>query len=110
MLQRDPSLSPSTVKARLMLSADKWDFRNGTTDPCTFGSGYLNIPAALANTSITRTFARLRHEVGGLVDDSYRTRPFYASSKEKAVAKRDAAIEVLNELADRIDRLKKEGN
>lgn len=60
--------------------------------------------------SITRTFARLRHEIGGLVDDSYRTRPFYAASKDEAIAKRDAAIKVLNELADRIDQLKKEGN
>lgn len=60
--------------------------------------------------SITRTFARLRHEVCGLVDESFRSRPFYATSTEEAVAKRDAAIKVLNELADRIDLLKKEGN
>lgn len=57
---------------------------------------------------LTRLFARLRHEVGGLVDDAQRTRPFYAKSKEEATAKRDAAIKVLNELADRIDVLKKQ--
>lgn len=57
---------------------------------------------------LTRMFARLRHEVGGLVDDAQRTRPFYAKSKEEATAKRDAAIKVLNELADRIDVLKKQ--
>ncbi|GLJ62211.1 hypothetical protein GCM10017576_23410 [Microbacterium barkeri] len=57
---------------------------------------------------ITRMFARLKHEVGGLVDDANRSRPFYAKSKEEAVAKRDAAIKVLNELADRIDVLKKD--
>ncbi|MGX1792276.1 hypothetical protein ACWIDW_04960 [Microbacterium sp. NPDC055312] len=57
---------------------------------------------------ITRMFARLKHEVGGLVDDANRTRPFYAKSREEAVAKRNAAVKVLNELADRIDTLKKD--
>lgn len=57
---------------------------------------------------ITRMFARLKHEVGGLVDDANRTRPFYAKSKDEAVAKRNAAVKVLNELADRIDALKKQ--
>jgi hypothetical protein len=57
---------------------------------------------------LTRTINRLKHEVGGLVDDSNRSRPFYAKSKEEAVAKRDAALKVLGELADRIDALKKE--
>lgn len=61
-------------------------------------------------TVVTRTFARLKHEVGGLVDDAGRTRPFYAKSKDEAVAKRDAALKVLDELAQRIDALKKEGN
>lgn len=57
---------------------------------------------------LTRLFARLRHEVGGLVDDANRNRPFYAKSKEEAVAKRDAALKVIGELADRIDVLKKQ--
>jgi hypothetical protein len=61
-------------------------------------------------SSVTRTFARLKHEVSELVNDAGRTRPFYAASKDEAVAKRDAAIKVLNELADRIDTLKKDGN
>lgn len=61
-------------------------------------------------SSVTRTFARLKHEVGGLVDDAGRTRPFYAASKDEAVAKRDSALKVLDELAQRIDALKKEGN
>lgn len=60
-------------------------------------------------TIVTRTFARLKHEVGGLVDDAGRSRPFYAKSKDEAVAKRDAALKVLEELAQRIDALKKEG-
>ena len=50
MLQKQPNLSPDTVKARLMLSADKMTFPDGTADPCTFGAGYLNVPAALQNT------------------------------------------------------------
>lgn len=57
---------------------------------------------------LTRLFSRLRHEVGGLVDDANRSRPFYAKSKEEAVAKRDAALKVIGELADRIDVLKKD--
>lgn len=57
---------------------------------------------------VTRMFARLKHEVGGLVQDAQRSRPFYAKNKEEAVAKRDAAVKVLTELADRIDVLKKQ--
>ncbi len=47
MLQADPTLSPDTVKLRLMASASKWAAPGGATDPCTYGAGYLNIPAAL---------------------------------------------------------------
>ena len=47
LLQGDPSLSPDTIKARLMVSADKWADPTGSTDPCTYGAGYLDIPAAL---------------------------------------------------------------
>lgn len=50
MLQANPTLSPDTLKARLMASADKWTFPDGTSDPCTFGAGYIDIPAALAST------------------------------------------------------------
>ncbi|ROS77946.1 hypothetical protein EDF24_0715 [Curtobacterium sp. PhB130] len=60
--------------------------------------------------TITRSIARLRHEISGLVDDSYRSRPFYASSKEDAVAKRDAAIALLNQASEKIDAIKKDGN
>lgn len=60
--------------------------------------------------AVTRSFARLRHEVGGLVDDSYRTSPFYAPTKEAAVAKREAALKALDGLAERIDALKKENS
>jgi serine protease AprX len=52
MLQKDPTLTPDTVKARLMVSADKWKFPNGKVDPLTFGAGYLNIPAALNSTIV----------------------------------------------------------
>ena len=48
MLQASPSLTPDTVKARLMLSADKWADPMGNADPCTYGAGYIDIPAALA--------------------------------------------------------------
>ena len=59
-------------------------------------------------SDLNRTFARLKHEVGGLVDDAKRARPFYAKSKEEAIAKRNAAVKVLDEFADRIILLKKE--
>ena len=52
LLQANPNLSPDTVKARLMLSADKWYATDGTEDPLTYGAGYLNIPAALASTAV----------------------------------------------------------
>ncbi len=51
MLQQDPSLSPDTIKARLMVSADKWADPAGRFDPCTYGAGYLDIPAALQCTA-----------------------------------------------------------
>jgi serine protease AprX len=57
MLERDPTLTPDTVKARLMVSADKWSFADGTTDACTFGAGYLNIPGALACTVTAGSYA-----------------------------------------------------
>ncbi|MFV4912143.1 hypothetical protein PFZ49_00890 [Microbacterium lacticum] len=57
---------------------------------------------------LSRVFSKLRHEVGGLVDDAGRKRPFFARSKEEAIAKRDAAVKVLTEFADRIDNLKKQ--
>ena len=52
MLQANPNLTPDMVKARLMVSADKWVSPTGTTDPCTYGAGYLDIPAALQSTVV----------------------------------------------------------
>jgi len=58
LLQASPTLSPDTVKARLMVSADKWASPSSTgtptgqADPCTYGAGYLNIPAALLSTVV----------------------------------------------------------
>lgn len=66
MLQANPSLKPDAVKARLMFSADKWAQPDGTTDPCTFGAGYLDIPAAMAST-ITPTVPAMSPD---LVEDS----------------------------------------
>jgi len=51
LLQADPTLTPDTVKARLMISADKTGYGAsglGDADACTYGAGYLNIPAALS--------------------------------------------------------------
>jgi len=43
LLQVDPSLTPDTIKARLLVSATK----STANDPFTFGAGYLNVPGAL---------------------------------------------------------------
>ena len=51
MLQASPNLTPDTVKARLMLSADKWADPSGNADALTYGAGYLNIPAALLSSA-----------------------------------------------------------
>ena len=47
MLDQDPSLSPSTIKARLMRSARKIN-----ADPVTGGAGVLDVNAALAETGV----------------------------------------------------------
>jgi len=61
-------------------------------------------------SSVTRSFARLKHEVSELVNDAHRSRPFYAASKDEAVTKRDAALAVLTQMAEKIDSIKKDGN
>ena len=50
LLDKDSSLSPDTIKARLMLSADKWTQPAGTADILTYGAGFLNIVSAINNT------------------------------------------------------------
>ena len=63
LLQASPGLSPDTVKARLMVSADKWaapgtgGTPTGQADPCTYGAGYLDIPAALRSTLVASSSA-----------------------------------------------------
>lgn len=50
LLQADPTLTPDTIKARLMIAADKTGYGQsgqGDTNPLLYGAGYLNIPAAL---------------------------------------------------------------
>src|SRR5207302_6009948 len=39
MLQSDPPLSPDTIKARLMISADKWSDADSGDDVLTYGAG-----------------------------------------------------------------------
>src|SRR5205085_9359108 len=54
MLESDPQLTPDTIKARLMVSADKWTDPSGQGDPFTYGAGYLNVAAAL-KSKVTAT-------------------------------------------------------
>jgi serine protease AprX len=70
MLQKNPSLTPDTVKARLMKTAAKnfpmasvaVDPTTGQAYPSTYdiftiGSGYLDVVAALANTDVAQSSA-----------------------------------------------------
>ena len=69
LLEKYPNLSPDTIKARLMSSADKWTDPSGAADACTYGAGYLNIPKALAST-VTPTRSALSPQLsiaGGIV-------------------------------------------
>ncbi|AIE87444.1 S8 family peptidase [Fimbriimonas ginsengisoli] len=58
MLQRDPTLSPDTVKARLMASATKWAFPDGQGSIVTFGAGYLDIVGALKSSVVATKSAK----------------------------------------------------
>ena len=51
LLQKYPTLTPDTIKARLMISADKWASPGGVPDISTYGAGYVDIPAALTCTA-----------------------------------------------------------
>lgn len=57
MLDANPNLSPDTIKARMMITADKWAFANGKQDPCTFGAGYLNVYAAMGSKVVATQYA-----------------------------------------------------
>jgi len=69
MLQNDPTLTPDTVKARLMKTAWKGfgvytssydvfnNLYNNQYDVFTYGAGYLDIDAALANTDVANGVA-----------------------------------------------------
>jgi serine protease AprX len=69
MLQNDPTLTPDTVKARLMKTAWKGfgvysssydvfnNLYNNQYDVFTYGAGYLDVDAALANTDVANGVA-----------------------------------------------------
>jgi serine protease AprX len=57
LLQLHPNISPDTIKLRLMSSADKWTDPEGNADACTYGAGYLNIPAACGSTLVATQYA-----------------------------------------------------
>jgi serine protease AprX len=57
LLQNNPRLTPDTVKARLMATADKWVSSQGATDPCTYGAGYVDIVSALGSSLTTHRSA-----------------------------------------------------
>ena len=50
LLQKDPTLTPDAVKARLMLTADKWKQPTGAADALTLSRAWL-VPLALDGPS-----------------------------------------------------------
>jgi len=58
MLQQQPGLSPATVKARLMMTADKWKTPDGNWNVFAFGAGYLDIPGALSSSVVAGLYAK----------------------------------------------------
>lgn len=57
MLAKDMTLTPDTIKARLMMTADKWTLANGDADPCSVGAGYVNVAAAMNSAIVARQSA-----------------------------------------------------
>ncbi len=57
MIAKDSSISPDTVKARLMTTADKWVDALGIGDACTYGAGYVNAYAAVNSKLIANGYA-----------------------------------------------------
>jgi serine protease AprX len=74
LLQKDPMLTPDTIKARLMITADKRTDASGVYDPCTYGAGHLNITAALQSTAIATQSALspalIRDSTGSVLVDT----------------------------------------
>ena len=67
LLEADPTLTPDTIKARLMLSATK----TADMDYMSYGAGYLNVVGALALTQVSAQSAispSLSRNVDGTVD------------------------------------------
>lgn len=58
LLEANPGLTPDSIKARIMVSADKWTNAKGEGDATAYGAGYLNIPNALKSNLIATTYAR----------------------------------------------------
>ncbi len=52
MLAQNMTLTPDTIKARLMLTADKWNLPNGSAAPCSLGAGYVNVLAAMSSSVV----------------------------------------------------------
>ncbi len=69
MLEKYPTLSPDTVKARLMQSASKWSDQAGVYDPGTFGAGFLDVSAAM-RSKIVATVPALSPTLSVMADGS----------------------------------------
>ncbi len=71
MLEKYPSLTPNTVKARLMESATKWSDQTGVYDPCTFGAGFLDVSAAM-RSKVVATVPALSPTLSVMADGTVR--------------------------------------
>jgi serine protease AprX len=57
LLEKYPSLTPDSLKARLMATADKWANPDGIGDVFTYGAGYLNLQNAFRSTLVAQGYA-----------------------------------------------------
>ncbi|OUE29484.1 hypothetical protein BFL35_14850 [Clavibacter michiganensis] len=58
-------------------------------------------------SEVTRTLNILKLTISDLYNDARRRNPYFATNKQEAVAKLNAALKVLNEFSGQLDSIKK---
>ncbi|NHU85895.1 hypothetical protein GWK18_09920 [Kocuria sp. JC486] len=55
---------------------------------------------------VSRLVSMMRHELSTLADDARRKRPLFSKSPKEARGRRDAAVKVLQEFADKLTSMR----
>lgn len=55
---------------------------------------------------VSRLVSMMRHELSTLADDARRKRPLFSKSQKEARGRRDAAVKVLQEFADKLTSMR----